>query len=166
MLRIGLISDTHGQLRPEATVFLGGCDHIIHAGDVGTPEVLEALARIAPVTAVRGNNDSGSWADALGETTLVRFGEILIYAIHDIALLDIDPSAACVHVVISGHSHRPKIERRAGVIYVNPGSAGRRRFKLPIALGELLIDDVRVVPQLAQLIEPGIGGYAAFVRCQ
>ncbi len=137
--RIGLISDTHGLLRPQACEFLQGCDHIVHGGDIGSPEILQALRSIAPVTAVRGNNDRGPWAEALPETVLVQLAGAWLYVLHDLARLDIDPPAAGVHVVVSGHSHKPADERRDGVLYINPGSAGPRRFKLPIALGELVV---------------------------
>ena len=137
--RIGLISDTHDLVRPEALEFLAGSDHIVHGGDVCRPEVLDALAAIAPVTAVRGNNDRGAWAARLRESELVELGGVWLYAIHDLAQIEIDPVAAGVAVVVSGHSHRPAVERRGGVLYVNPGSAGPRRFKLPISVGELLL---------------------------
>ena len=140
-LRIGLISDTHDLLRPEALAFLVGSDRIVHAGDVCRPEVLEALAAIAPVVAVRGNNDRGAWAARLRESELVEVGGVWLYAIHDLAQLDIDPAAAGVAVVVSGHSHRPIVERRDGVLFVNPGSAGPRRFSLPISVGELTVVD-------------------------
>jgi hypothetical protein len=138
-LRVGLISDTHDLLRPEAKEFLRGSDRIIHAGDICSPQILDELAEIAPVTAVRGNNDRGSWAGRLGNTELVQIGAIFVYALHDVAQLDLDPEAAGVRVVVFGHSHKPLVERRAGILFVNPGSAGPRRFKLPIALGELTI---------------------------
>jgi len=138
-LRVGLISDTHGLLRPEALAFLAGSDHIVHAGDICEPGVLDALAAIAPVTAVRGNNDRGAWAERLRETELVQAGEVWLYAIHDRAQIDIDPVAAGVGVVVFGHSHRPSVEERDGVLYVNPGSAGPRRFRLPISVGELTV---------------------------
>jgi putative phosphoesterase len=140
MRRIGLISDTHGLLRPQALAFLRGCDAIVHGGDICDAGVLDELARIAPVTAVRGNNDRGAWADALRDSELVQFGAAWVYAIHDLAQLDLDPHGAGVHVVVSGHSHKPAIAERDGMLYVNPGSAGPRRFKLPIAIGELRID--------------------------
>ncbi|HEU4665053.1 MAG TPA: metallophosphoesterase family protein [Dokdonella sp.] len=151
MMRIGLISDTHGLLRPQALAFLHGCDHILHAGDIGDPAILAALARIAPVTAVRGNNDHGDWADALPACTDVVFERVRIHLLHDLAGLAIDPRAAAVHVVVSGHSHRPSIEHHAGILHVNPGSAGRRRFRLPIALGELHIDDAIASPRIVEL---------------
>jgi uncharacterized protein len=140
-LRVGLISDTHDLLRPEALAFLAGCDRIVHAGDICSPEVFDALAAIAPLTAVRGNNDRGAWAVRLCESELVEVGGVWLYAIHDLAQLDIDPAAAGVAVVVSGHSHRPHVERRDGVLFVNPGSAGPRRFSLPISVGELTVVD-------------------------
>lgn len=147
-MRIGLISDTHGLLRPEAAAFLAGSDHIVHAGDVCGPELLEALRQLAPLTVVRGNNDQGAWAQALPEHVTVRFGEVLVHVVHDLKLLAIDPAAQGVRVVVSGHSHQPRVEERGGVLHVNPGSAGRRRFKLPIAVGELLIDGSDVVARI------------------
>jgi uncharacterized protein len=140
MARVGLISDTHGLLRPEVKAFLQGSDHIVHGGDICDPKILEELARIAPVTAVRGNNDRGAWAQQLRESEFLEIGEVLLYVIHDLAELDIDPEAAGLRVVVSGHSHKPKVEQRGAVLYVNPGSAGPRRFKLPIAAGELMVD--------------------------
>ncbi|HEY2396536.1 MAG TPA: metallophosphoesterase family protein [Rudaea sp.] len=162
MLRIGLICDTHGLLRPEAEAFLDGCDHVIHGGDIGGPSILERLAAIAPVTAVRGNNDKGDWARSIAETRMVKFGNVGVYTIHDLARTDIDPRSAGASVVVSGHSHRPRILEKDGVLYVNPGSAGRRRFKLPISIGELLIDGTAIVARLAKLAP--IGDMAAFVR--
>ena len=138
-LRIGLISDTHDLVRREALAFLAGSDRIVHAGDVCRPEVLDVLAAIAPVIAVRGNNDRGAWAARLRESELVELAGIRLYAIHDLARITIEPRAAGVAVVVSGHSHRPLVERRDGVLYVNPGSAGPRRFSLPISIGELTI---------------------------
>ena len=149
-MRVGLISDTHGLLRPEAKAFLRGCDHIIHAGDITDSRVLEELTGLAPVTAVRGNNDRGAWADTLRETEFVTLEEVRLYAIHDIAQLDIDPGSAGVQVVVSGHSHKPLIEERDGVLFVNPGSAGPRRFKLPVAAAELLIDGSSVSARLVE----------------
>jgi putative phosphoesterase len=150
-LRVGLISDTHGLLRPEALDFLAGADHIVHGGDIGGPEILERLARIAPLTVVRGNNDTAAWAGIIPETARLDLGAVGIYAIHDLKQLDIDPAAARVRVVVSGHSHKPGCSERGGVLYVNPGSAGRRRFSLPIAAGELLIDDGKVEVNLVTL---------------
>jgi len=140
-MRIGLISDTHGLLRPEAVAFLQGAERIVHGGDIGDARILEALSEIAPVIAVRGNNDVGPWAQRVPETDLVQLRGVHLYAIHDLAQLDIDPIAAGVRVVVSGHSHRPLVAERDGVLYVNPGSAGPRRFSLPISAGELLIAD-------------------------
>ena len=138
-MRVGLISDTHGLLRAAVLACLQGSDHIVHGGDICDPSVLERLAAIAPVTAVRGNNDRGAWASSLRETELFKLGEIFVYAIHDLAELDIEPGAAGVRVVVSGHSHQPSIEQRGAVLYVKPGSAGPRRFKLPISAGELIL---------------------------
>ena len=139
--RIGIISDTHGLLRPEAERVLTGVDHIIHAGDIGRPEIVEALRRIAPVTAIRGNVDSGEWAREYPDTKLVRLAGKSIYVLHDLKTLPADPGAG-VDVIISGHSHVPKIDTVGGVLYLNPGSAGPRRFKLPITFATL-----EVVPQ-------------------
>ena len=122
-MRIGLVSDTHGLLRPEVLAFLRGSDHIVHGGDVCEGGVLDALRGIAPVTAVRGNNDRGAWAEALRESELVRLGDVFVYAVHDVADIDIEPRGAGVRVVVSGHSHRPSVDERDGVLWVNPGSA-------------------------------------------
>jgi len=151
-LRIGLISDTHDLLRPEAVQALAGSTHIVHAGDICAPHVLDGLRRIAPVTAVRGNNDVGVWANALPETHLVRIAGIAILMVHDLATLRIDPVAAGAQVVVSGHSHRPKVEHRNGILYVNPGSAGPRRFRLPISLGHLVVRGTDVEADLIELI--------------
>jgi putative phosphoesterase len=151
MLRIGLISDTHGLLRPAAMEFLRGCDRIVHGGDIHKPGVLEVLAQMSPVIAVRGNNDKGDWADDLPETELVRFEEKLVYVIHDISQIDIDPGTAQVDVVVFGHSHQPSIEERKGVLYINPGSAGPKRFKLPVSVGELLINGDSIASRIVQL---------------
>ncbi len=149
--RIGLIADTHGLIRPEALAALKGSELIIHAGDIGTPEVLERLQRIAPVHAVRGNNDRAAWASGLPLTEVVELGRVHVYLLHDIADLDIDPAAARMAAVITGHSHKPLIEEQGGVLFVNPGSAGPRRFKLPIAVGELLIEGDRVDARIIEL---------------
>jgi putative phosphoesterase len=151
MVRIGLISDTHGLLRPEAVSFLRGCDHIVHGGDIGHAEILTQLSALAPVTAVRGNNDNGPWAERLSQTQFVQIGEIFVYALHDIAQLDIEPGGAGVHVVVSGHSHKPSVEHRDGVLYVNPGSAGPRRFRLPISVAELVADGRAVSARIVEL---------------
>jgi putative phosphoesterase len=130
---------------------LRGSDFIIHAGDICDSKVIDELARIAPVTVVRGNNDRGAWANALPETELVKFGGIFIYVIHDLAQLDIDPNGAEVRAVVSGHSHRPVIEHRDGVVFVNPGSAGPRRFKLPISVAELVVAGDLVSARIVEL---------------
>ncbi|MCC2958515.1 metallophosphatase family protein [Massilia sp. IC2-477] len=150
-MRVGLISDTHGLLRPQALDFLRGSDHIIHAGDITGPEILAPLAAMAPLTVVRGNNDRGAWAADIPETAILRLGAVAIYVIHDIKELPIDPQAAGMRVVVSGHSHKPACQQRGGVLYVNPGSAGRRRFTLPISVGELLIDGHEVSARLLTL---------------
>lgn len=151
-MRIGLISDTHGLLRPEALDFLAGCEHIVHGGDIGGPDILERLAAIAPLTVVRGNNDTALWAKSIPETARIDFGGVGIVVVHDIKELNIDPAALGVRVVVSGHSHKPACVERGGVLYVNPGSAGRRRFTLPIAAGELLIDGGRVEARIVTLL--------------
>lgn len=150
MARLGIISDTHGLIRPEAVAFLRGCERIVHGGDIGTPEVLAQLSAIAPVTAVRGNNDKGTWAESISETELFEFNGTYVYAIHDLSQIDIEPSAAGVHVIVSGHSHKPLVERRDGVLYVNPGSAGPRRFRLPIAVAELVVTAGRVSARVVE----------------
>jgi putative phosphoesterase len=150
--RIGLISDTHGLLRPEALDYLAGSDHIVHAGDIGSPELLERLAGIAPLTVVRGNNDTAAWQKTIPETARFELGGVGIYVIHDLKTLAIDPAAAGVRVVVSGHSHKPACFSRDGVLWVNPGSAGRRRFTLPIAAGELLVDGGQVEARLVTLM--------------
>lgn len=149
--RVGLISDTHGLLRPEARRFLRGSDFIVHAGDIGDAVVLEALRAIAPVTAVRGNNDTGAWAKAIPDTDVLKVGSVHIHVIHDLTEIEVDPAAAGFRVVVSGHSHRPKVEERDGVLYVNPGSAGPRRFTLPVSCAELRIRGSAVLPKLAAL---------------
>jgi uncharacterized protein len=135
--RLGIISDTHGLLRQAARDALRGSDLIIHAGDVGKPEILEALRAIAPVVAVRGNVDTGNWAYRLPKTAIVEAGSARIYILHNLRELEIDPAAAGFHIVISGHSHKPSRAERAGVMYLNPGAAGPRRFSLPISLARL-----------------------------
>jgi putative phosphoesterase len=148
---IGVISDTHGLLRPKALEALRGSAHIIHAGDVGAPEILERLSAIAPVTAVRGNVDRGAPDRNLPESNSLEVGGISIYVLHDLAQLDLKPKAAGFSVVVSGHTHVPKQETRDGVLYFNPGSAGSRRFKLPVSLGKLTIQDGSVRGELMQL---------------
>jgi uncharacterized protein len=138
-LRVGVLSDTHGLLRPEARACLVGCDYIIHAGDIGSAEILEDLASLAPLIAVKGNNDKAPWAAHLPETDLVRLGGAFVYVIHDLAQLDIEPVGAGVQAIVSGHSHKPLTFERDGVCYLNPGSCGPRRFSLPISMGEMRI---------------------------
>ena len=150
-MRIGVISDTHGLLRPEALAFLQGSDRIVHGGDIGDPRILDALAAIAPLTVVRGNNDGAAWADGVPETALLEAGGLRLFAIHDLALLRIDPVAEGIQVVVAGHSHRPQAEQRGPVLYLNPGSAGPRRFKLPISVAELRIEGSTITPRLVEL---------------
>ena len=137
MKKIGLISDTHGLLREEAVEALRGSELIIHAGDVGKPEILEELRKIAPVVAVRGNVDKDPWAQALPEKAVVEAGAVLIYVLHDVKALDLNPAAAGFQIVVSGHSHKPGKAERDGVLYINPGSAGPRRLQLPVTLARL-----------------------------
>jgi putative phosphoesterase len=159
-LRIGLISDTHGLLRPEALDFLAGSDHIVHGGDIGGPDILERLGAIAPLTVVRGNNDTATWAKSIPVIARLAFGGVEIAVIHDVKELSKelgsepgrDPAGAGVLVVVSGHSHKPACVERGGVLYVNPGSAGRRRFTLPISAGELLIANGQVEARLITLM--------------
>lgn len=139
LMIVGIISDTHGLLRPEAIEALRGSEHIIHAGDIGSPEIVPALERIAPVTAIRGNVDTQPWARRFAETEVVELAGFHIYVIHDVNALDLKPGAAGFAAVISGHSHQPNQETKDGVLYFNPGSAGPRRFSLPISLGKLEI---------------------------
>ena len=148
---IGIISDTHGLLRAEAIEALRGSDHIIHAGDVGDPEILGKLSTIAPVTAIRGNIDKGDWARDLPETQVIELGGILIYMLHDLHQLNLKPKAAGFSVVVSGHSHVPKNEIRDGVLYFNPGSAGPQRFKLPISIGRLFVENGSVRGEVLEL---------------
>ncbi len=148
---IGIISDTHGLLRPEAIKALRGAEHIIHAGDVGAPDILEKLATLAPVTAIRGNVDTTVWARRLPETEVVEIGGVSIYVLHDLAQLDLKPEAAGFRVVISGHSHVPKQETRGGVLYLNPGSAGPRRFKLPVSVGRIGISEGTIGFEILEL---------------
>ena len=151
-VRIGVISDTHGLLRPEALRALRGSSLIVHAGDIGTDDVLTALRTIAPVVAVRGNNDRGAWARALDEHRTFEVGRVRLHVTHDIKELAIDPAAEGVEVVIAGHSHRPLSERRDGVLFLNPGSAGPRRFSLPITVARLAIAGSRVQARIVPLV--------------
>jgi len=151
LIRVGLISDTHGLLRPQAVAALQGSNFIVHGGDIGDAAVLDALRAIAPLTVVRGNNDREPWAARIPETDFLQVAGVLVYAIHDLSQIDIDPAAAGVRVVVSGHSHKPKVEERGGVLYVNPGSAGPRRFKLPIAVAELVVTGDAVTARIVEL---------------
>ena len=148
---IGLISDTHGLVRQEALDALAGVDLIIHGGDIGAPEVIEALQRIAPVIAIKGNNDRQPWAKSIPDTQSVTANKVKLYIIHNLNELDFDPSARGIQVVISGHSHKPSIVSRKGVLYVNPGSAGPRRFKLPIAIAKLKIQGTNPKAKILEL---------------
>ena len=150
---IGVISDTHGLLRPEAVAALRGVDLILHAGDVGSAEVLETLKGIAPVVAVRGNNDKGAWAENLPHWEVAEVGPVSIYMIHDLKEIDLSPAAAGFQVVVSGHSHQPSVEEHKGVLYVNPGSAGPRRFSLPISIARLRVSGEAVSAELIELFE-------------
>jgi putative phosphoesterase len=154
-MRIGVISDTHGLLRPQAIEQLASVAHILHGGDIGRPEVIDELRRIAPVTAIRGNVDAGAWADEYPETRTVTLGGCTIHMLHDRKSLRLDPAARGIDVVVSGHSHVPNIETVDGVLYLNPGSAGPRRFKLPITLAilEVAADGIR-----ASLHDLAVGG--------
>jgi putative phosphoesterase len=151
MQHIGVISDTHGLLRPQAVAALRGCSAIIHAGDVGRPEILDELRRIAPVFAVRGNVDHGAWAMKLPETEIVEVEDCLLYVLHDLDALDLDPPTAGFRAVIAGHSHQPKIETRDGVLYFNPGSAGPRRFNLPVSVGRLTLSGGQLQAEIIHL---------------
>jgi putative phosphoesterase len=148
---LGIISDTHGLLRPEAIDALRGSDYILHAGDVGAPEILESLAQLAPFSAIRGNVDTASWARKLPVTEVVEAGGISIYMLHDLGQLDLKPEAAGFRVVVYGHSHQPQMEEKEGVLYFNPGSAGPRRFKLPVSVGRLRIENNEVHGELVAL---------------
>ena len=147
---IGLISDTHGLVRPEALRALEGSDLIVHAGDVGKPEILDALQLLAPVVAVRGNIDKGGWAAALPLAATATLGSVAVYVLHDLQQLDLDPAAAGFQVVVSGHSHKPSRTERGGVLYLNPGSAGPRRFRLPVTVARV---DLRQSPWKVEFID-------------
>lgn len=151
MRTVGLISDTHGLLRPEAVEALRGCAIIVHAGDVGDPKILDELSRLAPVTAVRGNIDEGDWANVLPASAVVTVDDVSIFVIHDVAELRADSAPSGHRVVVSGHSHRPGWKEERGVLFVNPGSAGPQRFKLPVSVGFLSIDGATVTPRLLTL---------------
>ena len=151
MIAVGVISDTHGLLRPEAVELLRGSGHIIHAGDIGSPEIIPALEKIAPVTAIRGNVDTQTWTRRFAETEVVELAGLHIYVIHNLNDLDLNPKAAGFAAVIYGHSHQPKQEMKDGVLYFNPGSAGARRFTLPISVGRLEIVDGKVSATILNL---------------
>ena len=148
---VGVISDTHGLLRPEAFAALRGSDYIIHAGDVGDPAILDKLAGIAPVTAVRGNVDHGTWAQKIPSTNVLEIGEVSIYVLHSVQELDVKPDAARFAAVVYGHSHVPTQEIKNGLLYFNPGSAGPRRFKLPVSVGRLTIKNGEIDARILQL---------------
>ena len=150
-ITLGVISDTHGLLRPEAVKALRGSDRILHAGDVGAPEILEGLAQIAPVTAIRGNVDTDAWARSLPATEVVEAGGVSLYMLHDLGQFDLKARAAGFRVVVYGHSHQPKMEEKNGVLYFNPGSAGPRRFHLPVSVGKLTIAAGKVRAELVEL---------------
>jgi len=150
-ITLGVISDTHGLLRPEAIEAMRGSERILHAGDIGTPEILEALAQIAPVTAIRGNVDTAPWARALPESEVVEAGGLSIYMLHDLGRLDLKPEAAGFRVVIYGHSHQPKVEEKNAILYFNPGSAGPRRFHLPVTVGRLIVEAGKVRAELMEM---------------
>ena len=141
MKTVGVISDTHGLLRLEALEVLKGVDLIVHAGDIGAPEIVDALRELAPVFAIRGNVDRSTWADEFSATEIVEVDDLLLYVLHDIGQLDLDPAAAGFRVVIHGHSHDPKIVEKQGVVYLNPGSAGPRRLRLPISMARMVVGD-------------------------
>jgi len=151
-LRVGLISDTHGLLRPEARAFVGGCDYIIHGGDIGSAAILEELSALAPLIAVKGNNDRQDWAAQLPQTEMIRVGGVFIYVIHDVSQLDIEPHAAGVQVIVSGHSHKHACGLRDRILYVNPGSCGPRRFNLPLSVGEIRVDGTKVRARTVELV--------------
>lgn len=151
MAWVGVISDTHGLLRVEALEALRGATRILHAGDVGDPGILDDLAELAPVAVVRGNVDRGEWATKLPLTEAVDVGGARAYMLHDVGALDLDPVAAGFALVVHGHSHRPEVRERRGVVYLNPGSAGPRRFKLPVSLARLTVADLRVRAELVTL---------------
>jgi uncharacterized protein len=136
---VGVISDTHGLLRPEAVAVLRGVDQIVHAGDIGRPEIIDTLREIAPVSAIRGNVDHGGWAGEYSATEIVEVEDVLLYVLHDLGQLDLDPAAAGFRVVVYGHSHDPRVAENRGVVYLNPGSAGPRRFQLPISIARMRV---------------------------
>lgn len=150
-MQVGVIADTHSLLRPEAIAALTGSDLILHAGDIGKPEILTGLSAIAPVVAVRGNNDQGAWADTIPEQHTIAIAGVTVHLLHIVKQLAIDPTAAGIRVVISGHSHKPLVEEHQGVLFLNPGSAGPRRFRLPVSVAQLQIDRTGVQAQIVEL---------------
>jgi putative phosphoesterase len=148
---VGIISDTHGLVRPEAVRALKGSELLIHAGDIGNPQVIEQLHEIAPTFVVRGNNDRGAWAADLPVTQVVEVGELLFYVLHEISQLDVDPAVAGFAAVVSGHSHQPSIQFRDGALYLNPGSAGPRRFSLPVAVARVHVSGRQMRPEIVEL---------------
>jgi len=154
VVAIGVISDTHGLLRPEALAALRGSDYIIHAGDIGDPDILKKLAEVAPVTAVRGNVDRETWARKIPATDVLEVGGVSMYVLHNLQDLDLKPEAAGFAVVVYGHSHVPKQETKNGVLYFNPGSAGPRRFRLPVTIGRLKVQGSRVSGEIVEIV-PG-----------
>lgn len=153
-MKIGVISDTHGLVRPEAIAALQGTDLILHAGDIGSPSVLDALNDLAPVIAIRGNNDQGDWAENIPETQEIQMADVAIYMLHDLKQLSFDPEERDIRVVISGHSHKPQVQESNGVLFLNPGSAGRRRFKLPITVAALHIENRQPSAEIVDLAVP------------
>ncbi|BBO87776.1 metallophosphoesterase family protein [Desulfosarcina ovata] len=148
---IGVLSDTHGLVRPEVEKALAGCDRLLHAGDVGDADVLKRLERIAPVVAVRGNTDHGSWAEALPAQEMVEIEGVFFYILHDRCRLDLEPSAAGIHVVVSGHTHQPELVEKNGVVYLNPGSAGHRRYDYPVSVAIVRIENGTVTPKIVEI---------------
>ncbi len=148
---IGILSDTHGLVRPEVEKVLAGCDQILHAGDVGDGQVLKRLERIAPVMAVRGNMDHGSWSNPLPIREMIEIGGVYFYLLHDLNHLDVDPPAAGIHVVVSGHTHQPEIFQKNGVTYLNPGSAGHRRFNYPVSVAMVRIENGTAIPRIIEI---------------
>ncbi|RJQ46941.1 MAG: metallophosphoesterase [Nitrospiraceae bacterium] len=150
-LLLGIISDTHGLLRPEAVQVLQGSNMIIHAGDIGKVEIIDQLSTIAPVIAVRGNMDSDHWASKLRLTEIVELDKTMLYVIHNLSSLDLEPAVSNLHIVVSGHTHRPSISTHKGVLYINPGSAGPKRFTLPVSVALLRINRTSLDPKIVEL---------------
>jgi putative phosphoesterase len=155
VVTIGVISDTHGLLRPEALAVLRGSDYIIHAGDIGDPAILNQLGKLAPVTPIRGNVDRQAWAKKIPVTNVLEVGGVTIYMLHNLNELDLKPEAAGFDVVVYGHTHVAKAETRNGVLYFNPGSAGPRRFRLPVTVGRLTVKDGKVSKEILETVPGG-----------